>query len=114
MAKLYIICNNQVIDRGFDLLRVAKCTEEVNIQLKKAADEKAEKGNVKPAVFGYVMISGIGNTNGGYIALRAYNLALCADTQEELAFIYTRCVDAILNHPNAIDLRHDTFDIRIL
>ena len=114
MAKLYIILNNQAIDRDFDLIRVAKCTEEINTQLKMAADEKAEKKNVKPSVFGYVMISGLGNTNGGYIALRACDLALCADTQEELAFIYTRCVDAIINHPHAIDLRHDTFDIRII
>ena len=61
-----------------------------------------------PARYGYVKIEGEANDDPDLSMI-----AFCCNTREELEFVYGRIADAILQHPEVIDLRGE-FDIEIM
>ena len=105
---MWILQNNFCQEWEFTPTCFYKCCEGHDTDQRRRLDYYAihEVGE-EPAKYGYVKMEGEGEVN---------MIAFCCDTKEMVDFIHGRIGEAILNHPDVLDLRSDKFneDIPIL
>lgn len=91
---------------SFTPLCFYKCSKEEEADQMRRLDHYAiNDAGETPAMYGYVKIEGDGNIDDG-----TNMIAFVCDSREILDFIYERICDAILHHPDVIDLRNDKLD----
>lgn len=98
---LWIIENNFAQDWEFKPQLVFVCSKDNDRERKERIDKYArEYVGETPAAYGYVRIEGEHAVDPD-----ANNITFCCDTKEELDFVYVRIVDALISHPEVVDIR---------
>ena len=105
---LWIIQNNFSQEWGFTPSCFSRCSKDHNKDQMDRLDWYAlHTAGCDPARYGYVKIEGEANGNPDLM------IAFCCNTKEELDFVYERIVDALMHHPEVIDLRGE-FETEIM
>lgn len=106
---LWILQNDFSQEWGFTPSCFYKCSEDHDKNQMERLDYYALKhAGCDPARYGYVKMEGEANDDPDLTMI-----AFCCDTMEELEFVYDRIADALLHHPEVIDLRGE-YEIEIM
>lgn len=99
----WIIENNSSMDWELKPNLVYVCSREYHLEDKARIDKYArEYAGVTPAAYGYVRIEGEHAVDPDPDANR---ITFSCESKEEMDFVYERIADALLHHPEVIDLR---------
>ena len=98
---LWIIQNDFSQDWDFKPSCFYKCSADHDRNQKERLDWYAlHDAGCDPARYGYVKIEGEAKDDPDLSMI-----AFCCNTRDELEFVYERIADALLHHPEVIDLR---------
>jgi hypothetical protein len=107
---MWIIENNFAMDWDFVPGSFFKCTDNLDKDQKEMMDRYAIKEvGTDPARYGYVKMEYDGAVDSGET-----RIVFKCDSKEILEFVYDRVADAIIHHPDVIDLRGKFNNIEVL